>query len=130
MPSDLTAQLLELNQKLLNAIFAGDWKTYSTLCDERVTCFEPEALGHLIEGLPFHKYYFDLPGGGSGPVQVSMATPVVKPLGTEAALVLYTRLVQVLTPTGPMTKRVEETRVWQNFGGTWKLIHVHRSAPA
>jgi calcium/calmodulin-dependent protein kinase (CaM kinase) II len=140
MSEEANQHLLELNQRLLNAIFAGDWKTYAGLCDEQVTCFEPEGLGHLIAGLPFHKFYFDLAesGGASGanctPTQVTMATPVVKLLG-DTALVLYTRLVQVLTANGPVTKRVEETRVWhkgtaRGADAAWKLVHVHRSLPA
>lgn len=24
-----------------------------------MTCFEPETLGNLIEGMDFHKFYFD-----------------------------------------------------------------------
>ncbi|MDX1961938.1 MAG: DUF4440 domain-containing protein [Pirellulales bacterium] len=128
--TELTATLLEHNQRLLDAIFAGDWKTYAELCDPGLTCFEPEGLGHLITGLPFHKYYFDLPAGGPATqIQVTMASPVVRPLGSDAALVLYTRLTQVVTPSGPVTKRVEETRVWHKQSGGWKLTHVHRSLP-
>ena len=28
---------------------------------ESLTAFEPEAKGHLIAGLDFHRFYFDLP---------------------------------------------------------------------
>ena len=27
--------------------------------DPQLTCFEPEAYGNLIEGMDFHKFYFD-----------------------------------------------------------------------
>lgn len=39
----------------------GDWKgAFSrTLCDAKMTCFEPETIGNLVEGLDFHKFYFD-----------------------------------------------------------------------
>ena len=29
------------------------------LCDPNMTAFEPEAIGNLVEGLEFHKFYFD-----------------------------------------------------------------------
>jgi calcium/calmodulin-dependent protein kinase (CaM kinase) II len=58
-------QLLDLNQKLLAAIVSGDWKGYTELCDPSITCFEAESLGELVIGMPFHKFYFDLPGNPS-----------------------------------------------------------------
>ena len=58
--SDSATELLELNQRLLDAIADGDWETYAELCDAGITGFEPEAGGHLVEGLDFHKFYFDL----------------------------------------------------------------------
>ncbi|MEI8022416.1 MAG: hypothetical protein WCH39_29675, partial [Schlesneria sp.] len=45
-------ELLDLSRKLLNSIDTGDWATYASMCDASITCFEPEALGHLVEGLP------------------------------------------------------------------------------
>lgn len=32
---------------------------FRRLCDKNLTCFEPEAKSHLVEGLEFHKFYFD-----------------------------------------------------------------------
>ena len=51
--------MLEVNERLLNAIAAADWKTYEALTDESLTAYEPEAPGHLIEGKEFHKFFFD-----------------------------------------------------------------------
>ena len=32
---------------------------YRKLVDPQLTCFEPETCGNLIEGLDFHRFYFD-----------------------------------------------------------------------
>lgn len=32
---------------------------YSKICDPHLTAFEPEAMGNLVEGMDFHKFYFD-----------------------------------------------------------------------
>ena len=127
MPDNVTQELLALNQRLLESIMAGDWATYAELCDPSITCIEPEARGHVVEGMPFHKFYFDL-GGGKGPINTTMARPHVRLLGPDAAVLSYTRLVQKLGPDGsPITAGAEETRVWQRIGGRWKHVHFHRS---
>ena len=124
--SSASHELLAANQRLLVAIAAGDWETYSQLCDESITCFEPEALGHLVEGMPFHKFYFDLPAGGS-PRNTTICTPHVRVLG-EVGIVCYTRLVQKLDASGnPVTVSANETRIWRKDGAGWKHIHFHRS---
>ena len=120
------AELLALSRKLLTAIDAGDWATYAGLCDESITCFEPEALGHLVAGLPFHKYYFDLPAGKT-PRQSTIVSPEVRLMG-DAAVVTYTRVVQKLDAQGsPVSVAVMETRVWQKTSAGWKHVHFHRS---
>jgi calcium/calmodulin-dependent protein kinase (CaM kinase) II len=122
-------EILTLNQRLLDSIANGDWATYESLCSPDLTCFEPETLGHLVEGMAFHRFYFDL-GPSAGARNVTMATPHVRLLGDDTAIVAYTRLVQQLDADGsPQTIRVEETRVWQRIERTWKLVHIHRSAP-
>ena len=127
---DLTHELLELNLKLLSAIVAGDWKTYESLCEPSITCFEPEARGQLAAGMAFHKYYFDVPGSPQKPAKnVTMAQPHVRLLGDSAAVLSYVRLTQSLDASGqPQTARMEETRIWQKIGGQWKHVHFHRSA--
>jgi len=129
MPADLTQQLLQLNQRLLSAIVSGDWKTYEALCDPSITCFEPEARGQVVVGMPFHKYYFDLPGSPQKPAKnVTMSQPHVRLLGNDGAVLSYVRLTQSLDANGaPQTGRMEETRVWQRIGGEWKHVHFHRS---
>lgn len=32
---------------------------FRKICDPQLTAFEPEALGNLVEGMDFHKFYFD-----------------------------------------------------------------------
>lgn len=125
--SDAARELLALNQRLLESIVAGDWATYAALCDESLTCFEPEARGQQVEGMAFHRYYFDL-GGAKGPTNTTMASPRVRMLGPDAAVVSYVRLVQKLSAEGsPITAAAEETRVWQRTAAGWKHVHFHRS---
>lgn len=119
-------ELLEISQKLLQAIDAGDWEAYASLCDPRITCFEPEANGHLVVGLPFHKFYFDLPAAPGGRRLSSISSPHIEIHG-DVGIVCYVRLVQKLTENGPVTVSSDETRIWRKSGGAWKHIHFHRS---
>ena len=121
-------ELLELSRKLLTSIDAGDWKTYVSLCDESITCFEPEALGHLVAGMPFHQFYFDLPGTPTKPAkQSSIASPHVRLMG-DAAVVSYVRVVQKLDGSGaPLSTAAMETRVWQKTAAGWTHVHFHRT---
>ena len=58
-------EILHLTGVLLDAIAAKDWDTYAAMVDPSLTCFEKEARGNLVEGLEFHKYYFDQERSGS-----------------------------------------------------------------
>lgn len=130
MTDATTKTLLALNQQLLDSIAAADWKTYEELCDPSLSAFEPEGRGHLIEGMQFHRFYFER---GSAPVprQSTMASPHVRLLSADAAVISYVRLVQRLDDTGaPLTVATEETRVWQLQNGSWRHVHFHRSLPS
>ncbi|HVX10442.1 MAG TPA: DUF4440 domain-containing protein [Pirellulales bacterium] len=123
-----TTELLALNQRLLESILAAEWQTYEELCDPSLTAFEPEGRGQLIVGMPFHRFYFDL-GAASGPYHVTMASPDVRWLGADAAVINYVRLVQKLVGGSPVTVATEETRIWQRRDGRWRHVHFHRSVP-
>jgi calcium/calmodulin-dependent protein kinase (CaM kinase) II len=126
MPDPAIQEVLDLNARLLSAIAKGDWHTYEDLCDPTLTCFEPEAKGHLVKGLEFHRFYFDL-GPPDGPRNTTMASPKVRIMG-EVAVVTYIRLVQYLDESGAaVTSQFEETRVWQVQDGRWQHVHFHRS---
>lgn len=123
--------LLNLTHCLLESIVQGDWEAYCELCDPTLTCFEPEARGCLVEGMDFHQFYFDLdrpPTSKPAKVQTTLASPHVRMLGSDAAIVNYVRLTQSVDSAGvPHTRSAEETRVWHKQGNDWKLVHMHRS---
>ena len=126
MPGATETKLIELTQKLLESIATADWKTYASLCDATLSAFEPEGRGHLIEGMAFHQYYFEL-GAAKGPRHTTLSSPHVRLMG-DVAVVSYVRLVQSLDESGsPRTSSYEETRVWQLKGGNWQHVHFHRS---
>lgn len=121
-----TEEILRLNQRLLETVAAGDWAAYSQLCDPSLSAFEPEAVGNLVEGMDFHKYYFDLPKSNV-PKNTTMVRPHVRIMG-DVAVVSYIRLVQCVDANGaPQTGKSEETRIWQRQQDSWKHVHFHRS---
>ena len=128
MSTTVVEEVLAVSRKLLACIDAGNWAEYVKLCDESITCFEPEALGHLVAGLPFHKFYFDLPAIGTPtPKQSTMASPHVRVLSDTSAVVTYVRVVQKLDGQGsPVSVTGMETRVWQKIDGKWLHVHFHR----
>jgi hypothetical protein len=126
MADAMTQELLQLNQRLLDSIVRADWKTYEELCDPSLSAFEPESRGQLVEGMPFHRFYFNL-GGVKGEHNTTMASPHVRVMG-DVAVIAYVRLNQRVDGQGaPGVSAVEETRVWQRLGGRWRHVHFHRS---
>lgn len=126
MSDSAVVEILQRNQELLESIAQGDWSTYAGLCDPGITAFEPEAMGHLVHGLDFHKFYFQFSGGHHKP-QNTITDPHVRIIG-DVAVVAYFRLTQFVDGEGsPGTRGTEETRIWQRQNGQWKHIHFHRS---
>ena len=123
-------EIIRLTQQLITSITTQDYDTYSKLVDSHVTAFEPEAIGNLVEGLEFHKFYFDnVLRQRNAPTNTTILSPHVHILSAEAACISYVRLTQRIGGNGePVTDQSEETRVWQLKNGQWVCVHLHRSA--
>ncbi|XP_070708583.1 calcium/calmodulin-dependent protein kinase type II subunit gamma-like isoform X12 [Pempheris klunzingeri] len=126
-------EIIKITEQLIEAINNGDFDAYTRICDPGLTSFEPEALGNLVEGMDFHKFYFEnLLSKNSKPVHTTLLNPHVHLIGEDAACIAYIRLTQFVDSTGrPRSSQSEETRVWHRRDGKWLNVHFHCSgAPA
>uniref|UniRef100_A0AAV2LF27 calcium/calmodulin-dependent protein kinase n=1 Tax=Knipowitschia caucasica TaxID=637954 RepID=A0AAV2LF27_KNICA len=126
-------EIIKITEQLIEAINNGDFEAYTRICDPGLTSFEPEALGNLVEGMDFHKFYFEnLLSKNSKPVHTTLLNPHVHLIGEDAACIAYIRLTQFVDSTGrPRSSQSEETRVWHRREGKWLNVHFHCSgAPA
>ncbi|KAL1518254.1 hypothetical protein ABEB36_001902 [Hypothenemus hampei] len=122
-------EIIKMTEQVIDAINVGDYDTYTKICDNNLTCFEPEAMGNLVEGLDFHKFYFDnVLGKNYKAVNSTMLNPHVHLLGEEAACIAYILLTQYIDKNGQAhSQKYEESRVWEKRDNKWKNVHFHRS---
>uniref|UniRef100_A0A669DUJ6 calcium/calmodulin-dependent protein kinase n=1 Tax=Oreochromis niloticus TaxID=8128 RepID=A0A669DUJ6_ORENI len=126
-------EIIKMTEQLIEAINNGDFEAYTRICDPGLTSFEPEALGNLVEGMDFHKFYFEnLLSKNSKPVHTTILNPHVHLIGEDAACIAYIRLTQYIDSQGrPRSCQSEETRVWHRRDAKWLNVHFHCSgAPA
>ncbi|XP_027133629.1 calcium/calmodulin-dependent protein kinase type II subunit gamma isoform X26 [Larimichthys crocea] len=126
-------EIIKMTEQLIEAINNGDFEAYTRICDPGLTSFEPEALGNLVEGMDFHKFYFEnLLSKNSKPVHTTILNPHVHLIGEDAACIAYIRLTQYMDTQGrPRSCQSEETRVWHRRDAKWLNVHFHCSgAPA
>ncbi|XP_033182021.1 calcium/calmodulin-dependent protein kinase (CaM kinase) II beta 1 isoform X20 [Anabas testudineus] len=126
-------EIIKITEQLIEAINNGDFEAYAKICDPGLTSFEPEALGNLVEGMDFHRFYFEnLLAKNSKPIHTTILNPHVHLIGEDAACIAYIRLTQFVDSQGrPRSSQSEETRVWYRRDSKWQNIHFHCSgAPA
>ncbi|XP_035495188.2 calcium/calmodulin-dependent protein kinase (CaM kinase) II beta 1 isoform X49 [Scophthalmus maximus] len=126
-------EIIKITEQLIEAINNGDFEAYAKICDPGLTSFEPEALGNLVEGMDFHRFYFEnLLAKNSKPIHTTILNPHVHMIGEDAACIAYIRLTQYIDGQGrPRSSQSEETRVWHRRDSKWQNIHFHCSgAPA
>ncbi|XP_071236585.1 calcium/calmodulin-dependent protein kinase type II subunit gamma isoform X19 [Salvelinus alpinus] len=132
-PASRKQEIIKITEQLIEAINNGDFEAYTRICDPGLTSFEPEALGNLVEGMDFHKFYFEnLLSKNSKPVHTTILNPHVHLIGEDAACIAYIRLTQYIDSQGrPRSCQSEETRVWHRRDAKWLNVHFHCSgAPA
>uniref|UniRef100_A0A8C0GKK6 calcium/calmodulin-dependent protein kinase n=1 Tax=Chelonoidis abingdonii TaxID=106734 RepID=A0A8C0GKK6_CHEAB len=132
-PTVRKQEIIKITEQLIEAINNGDFDAYTKICDPGLTSFEPEALGNLVEGMDFHKFYFEnLLSKNNKPIHTTILNPHVHVIGEDAACIAYIRLTQYIDGQGrPRTTQSEETRVWHRRDGKWLNVHYHCSgAPA
>uniref|UniRef100_A0A8C8Z5Q4 calcium/calmodulin-dependent protein kinase n=1 Tax=Prolemur simus TaxID=1328070 RepID=A0A8C8Z5Q4_PROSS len=122
-------EIIKVTEQLIEAINNGDFEAYTKICDPGLTAFEPEALGNLVEGMDFHRFYFENALSKSNkPIHTIILNPHVHLVGEDAACIAYIRLTQYMDGGGmPKTMQSEETRVWHRRDGKWQNVHFHRS---
>ncbi|XP_030291267.1 calcium/calmodulin-dependent protein kinase type II subunit beta-like isoform X11 [Sparus aurata] len=132
-------EIIKITEQLIEAVNNGDFEAYAKICDPGLTSFEPEGLGNLVEGMDFHRFYFDnhpsLPSvlsKNSKPIHTTILNPHVHMIGEDAACIAYIRLTQFVDGQGrPRSSQSEETRVWHRRESRWQNVHFHCSgAPA
>ncbi|XP_061655445.1 calcium/calmodulin-dependent protein kinase type II subunit beta isoform X5 [Phyllopteryx taeniolatus] len=122
-------EIIKITEQLIEAVNNGDFEAYAKICDPGLTSFEPEGLGNLVEGMDFHRFYFDnLLSKNVKPIHTTVLNPHVHVIGEDAACVAYVRLTQFVDAGGrPRSSQSEETRVWQRRDGRWQNVHFHCS---
>ncbi|TRZ16006.1 hypothetical protein HGM15179_011080 [Zosterops borbonicus] len=148
-------EIIKITEQLIEAVNNGDFEAYAKICDPGLTSFEPEALGNLVEGMDFHRFYFEnfphsFPGlvgahtpacashadlsrpavlsKNNKPIHTTILNPHVHVIGEDAACIAYIRLTQYIDAQGrPRTSQSEETRVWHRRDGKWQNVHFHGS---
>ncbi|XP_072310356.1 calcium/calmodulin-dependent protein kinase type II subunit beta isoform X4 [Eucyclogobius newberryi] len=126
-------EIIKITEQLIEAVNNGDFEAYAKICDPGLTSFEPEGLGNLVEGMDFHRFYFDnLLSKNNKPIHTTILNPHVHIIGDEAACIAYIRLTQFVDGQGrPRSSQSEETRVWHRRDSRWQNVHFHCSgAPA
>ncbi len=123
-----TLSLVNLTQVLLEAISKKDWDTYISLCDDKMSCIEPETFNSYYEGLDFHRTYFENGIINNFTIKENILQPTIKVFG-DISIICYKRIQQIINNIDKaiQTNTFTETRIWRRVDNTYKLVHFHKS---
>ncbi|NXL85262.1 KCC2D kinase, partial [Alectura lathami] len=126
-------EIIKVTEQLIEAINNGDFEAYTKICDPGLTSFEPEALGNLVEGMDFHRFYFE---NGKHSFFISVWEGGIVFFIWSSAIYMYifvcfccthSYIIEHFRSGMPKTMQSEETRVWHRRDGKWQNVHFHRS---
>ncbi len=110
---------------LLHAVQKADIDTYLNRVSEQVTCFEPETRGHLLRGIGLHRFLVER-AVPAETYHIELIDPVIRVAGNMAFAAYTLHLTEIQASTETIHSE-NVTRIFQNEGGNWRMIHFHRS---
>jgi len=128
-------ELLDLLNRHLASIWAGDLETYRATTGEDVTFYEWYISTQRIDGLDFHLRETAASfraaearrqSGQRYEVEHEVLEPKVQFYG-DVAIITYTLLMRYTTGEGVRHTEHNETRVFHRRAGGWQLVHCHKS---
>jgi hypothetical protein len=135
-------EVLAFLEKHLQAIFAGDIKTYQETTSPELSLYEWYIMPHRIDGLPFHYFIMEeanrrgtnFQSGVTGEItdgekprtRFDLCNLRLQVYG-DTAIASYTLLQSTGTSTGVTTASHHESRVIIKQDGNWMVVHVHKS---
>ena len=120
----------------LQSIQENDIQTYHETTADDLTLYEWWVTPHRIDGLPFHEFMmtsnaeqgrvFGAEGKAKSPTRFDLSNLQIQNYG-DTAIASYTLLISTASPDGVKVASHNESRVIVKRGGTWKVVHVHKS---
>ncbi|XP_058715153.1 calcium/calmodulin-dependent protein kinase type II subunit beta isoform X7 [Poecile atricapillus] len=104
-------EIIKITEQLIEAVNNGDFEAYAKICDPGLTSFEPEALGNLVEGMDFHRFYFENceyptclcpPGHLARPAHLLRVPAQPDPSGVPACPPSLAHCLPILAPSPPL----------------------------
>ncbi|KAF1500669.1 Calcium/calmodulin-dependent protein kinase type II delta chain, partial [Eudyptula minor] len=125
-------EIIKVTEQLIEAINNGDFEAYTKICDPGLTSFEPEALGNLVEGMDFHRFYFENGKQSFFHLRESSSeyyffSEFCYMCFSVCFCCAHPHIIGHLGYGMPKTMQSEETRVWHRRDGKWQNVHFHRS---
>jgi ketosteroid isomerase-like protein len=128
-------EILNLLDRHLKSIWAGDLDTYRATTGEDVTFYEWYISTQRIDGLDFHLRETAANARAAAArraadelyeVEHEVLSPKVQLYG-DVAIVTYTLLMRYTTAAGVHHTQHNETRVFHRREDGWQLVHCHKS---
>jgi ketosteroid isomerase-like protein len=128
-------EILNLLDRHLKSIWAGDLDTYRATTGEDVTFYEWYIATQRIDGLDFHlretmanfrAAQARRDAGERYEIEHEVLAPKVQFYG-DIAIVTYTLLMRYTTAAGVHHTQHNETRVFHRRKDGWRLVHCHKS---
>ena len=129
------AEILQVLDRHLQSIWAGDLETYSATTDPEVTFFEWYISTQRIDGVDFHlretaanhrSAEARRQGGQRYEIEHEVLAPKVQ-FFDNIAIVTYTLLMRYTTQQEVRHTEHNETRVFHQGPAGWRLVHCHKS---